>query len=230
MTSPGVRVKICGLVRPEDARLAAGAGADHIGVVHVPGTPRFRSAEEARELGRAAGIPLVLVVAADAHDLAERLLDTALRSGASVLQLHGDESPALVARLRDLAHASGHPLELWKALRVRTGEEILPAARRWAGVVDLLLLDGWHPGQQGGTGTAFPWEALEEVRTRWPSGLGLGAAGGLRPDTVGEAVRRLRPDWVDVSSGVEYRAGEKDPTRMTAFVKAARAAFVEPGP
>lgn len=235
MTDPGVlppRVKICGLVREEDARVAGEAGADLVGVVHVPRTPRFREVKEARALGEAAGRPLVLVVAlgkgevdgaAGEEAAADRLLELALRAGAQALQLHGEETPALVARLRDRVEARGEgPRELWKALRVRDGNRILPDADAWVGVADLLLLDGWHPVHLGGSGTPFSWEALASVRGAWPAGLLLGAAGGLRPDSVQEAITRFRPHLVDVSSGVEAGPGAKDPHRVRAFVRAAK--------
>jgi phosphoribosylanthranilate isomerase len=209
-----LEVKICGLTRVEDARAAAEAGADRVGAVLVPGTPRAVTPARAGELGRAAGLPLTLVVAGLAPEAAAA---AAREAGARALQLHGGEAEETFAALRDRGD-----WELWKAARVRSGEEILAAARRWVGVADLLLLDGWHPGQLGGTGTRFPWEALEEARSLWPRGLRLGAAGGLTPRNVAEAVRRLAPDLVDVSSGVEASPGRKDPDALRAFVAAAR--------
>jgi phosphoribosylanthranilate isomerase len=211
-----MEIKICGLTREEDARSAAEAGADRVGAVLVPATPREVSPEQARRLGEAASLPLTLVVA----DLSvAEMAEVAMQAGAAALQLHGDEGEEAFAALRGRGS-----WELWKAVRVRTGSEILAAARRWAGVADLLLLDGWHPLQRGGTGTRFPWEALEEARALWPTGLRLGAAGGLRPTNVAEAVTRLLPDLVDVSSGVEASPGEKDPRALQAFVEAARQA------
>lgn len=207
-------IKICGLTRPGDAEAAAGLGADWVGVILVPETPRARSPEEARSIGAAAGRPLVVVVAGETP---EATADMAERAGAAAIQFHGDASPDDLARLRERG-----PWELWKALRVRAGDRILDQARRWHGAADLLLLDGWHPTQLGGTGTVFPWEALETVRPAWPQTLGLGVAGGLTPDTVGEAVRRLRPGLVDVSSGVEARPGEKDLVKLRAFFQAVR--------
>jgi phosphoribosylanthranilate isomerase len=220
----GPPVKICGLVRPEDATLAASLGAAWVGVVLVPGTPRARTAEQARALGEAAGlaggVPLAIVVA----DLDPSAAAEAARTaGARALQLHGEETPETFARLRDMGD-----WELWKALRVRSGDEILPAAERWKGVADLLLLDGWHPDRRGGTGTAFDWAALESVRELWPSGLRLGVAGGLRPQNVAAAAMRLRPDLVDTSSGVEAAPGRKDPELLHAFLAAARGASTTP--
>ncbi|TVP47335.1 MAG: phosphoribosylanthranilate isomerase [Gemmatimonadales bacterium] len=210
--APRPGIKICGLTRPDDARLAADLGADHVGVILVPGTPRVRTPGQAREIGRAAGRPLVVVVAGGTADEVARLAE---ESGAAAIQLHGSESTETLVRIRELG-----PWELWKAVRVRSGEEILPEARQWAGFADLLLLDGWHPTQLGGSGVSFPWEALEAIRAAWPTGLGLGVAGGLRPDTVREAAERLRPHLLDVSSGVEVAPGVKDPARLRAFFAA----------
>jgi phosphoribosylanthranilate isomerase len=228
-------VKICGLTRPEDASLAAALGADWIGVVLVPNTPRARTAEQAAELlaaARAESPQVKLAIVVDAGvgsgavadsgkgiEPVQALAEAARRSGAHALQLHGAETPELVRALR---REGGW--ELWKALRVRAGDTLLFEATRWAGEADLLLLDGWHPSQLGGAGVTFPWEALEAIRAQWPEGLQLGAAGGLRPDTVGEAIARLRPDLVDVSSGVELAPGQKDPERLRAFLAAAAAA------
>lgn len=196
--------------------MAGRLGADLVGAVLVEGSSRFVDPATAAELGRSAGLPLVLVVI----DLpVERLAELADRTGAWGIQLHGDEPPELLAELR----AQGD-WELWKAARVRTAEEIQTAARRYQEVADLLLLDAWHPTLRGGTGHPFPWEALEVIRSGLAPGLRVGVAGGLDPSNVGEAVRRLRPHLVDVSSGVEAvgRPGEKDPERMKAFLTAVR--------
>jgi phosphoribosylanthranilate isomerase len=212
------QVKFCGMTRPDDARLAGRLGADLVGAVLVEGSSRFVDPATAAEVGRASGLPLVLVVV----DLpVERLVELAERTGAWGIQLHGDEPPELLAELR----AQGD-WELWKAARVRTAEEIRVAARRYHEVADLLLLDAWHPTLKGGTGHPFPWEALEVFRSGRAPDLRVGVAGGLDPTNVGEAIRRLRPHLVDVSSGVEAvgRPGEKDPERMKDFLAAVREA------
>lgn len=214
--SGSMKVKICGLTRPRDARRAQAFGATHAGVIRVPGSPRCVSVADAREIGAATTLPLVLVTA----DVPAVVLGMEAREvEAQVLQLHGDEGESDVSALRQLGKWA-----LWKAIRLRPGDDVLAEARRWVGLADGVVLDGWHPDQLGGSGTPFPWDELEAVRERWPSGLELIAAGGLVPGNVGDVVRRLRPHIVDVSSGVESDPGIKDSDRMEAFIAAARAA------
>ncbi|TVP76268.1 MAG: phosphoribosylanthranilate isomerase [Gemmatimonadales bacterium] len=218
-----VKIKICGITRPSDARGAQARGATHVGVIRVSESPRCVSVETAREIGAATTLPLVLVSA----DVPAVVLGMEAREAeAQVLQLHGDEGEADLGALRQLGK-----WELWKAIRVGSPEELLSEAERWNGVADAVLLDGWEDGRLGGTGTTFDWSALESVRGRWPEGLELVVAGGLVPDNVGDAVRRLRPHAVDASSGVESEPGIKDPERVEAFIRAARdAASPDPSP
>ncbi len=209
------KVKICGLTRRADALQAAGAGADYLGVVLVPNTPRAGTPEEARALLDGIQVPSVMVVA----DLAvSELISTAEVVGASVIQLHGGEPPELVTALREAG-----PWKVWKSLRVRGRADVMKGLELFGGVADGLLLDGWHPEKTGGTGTPFSWEEVAEVRDAVPPGLLLVAAGGLRPDNVREAVIRLRPHVVDVSSGVEERPGIKNRSRVEAFIQSVRA-------
>lgn len=209
-------VKICGLTRREDALAAADAGADLLGVVVVPSSPRAVSVEAARAIGEGIDVPLALVTAdRDPHELAREAREV----GAEVLQLHGKESSGDVERLRDAGDWA-----LWKAVRIREAGDLEEALRRFGGLVDAIHLDGWHPRRLGGTGIRFPWNEVARVRDRIPDGMTLVAAGGLTPENVGEAVQLLRPDVVDVSSGVEARPGIKDPTKLMAFIRAARSA------
>lgn len=215
---PDTKVKICGLTRRVDALYAAEAGADYLGVVLVPNTPRARTPEEARALLDGIPVPAVIVVA----DLPlAGLKEAAEGVGASVVQLHGDESPELAAEIRNAG-----PWEVWKALQVRERADVLNGFDRFGGVVDGLLLDAWHPTRTGGTGTPFPWEDVAGALEAAPPGLLLVVAGGLRPDNVNEAVIKLRPQVVDVSSGVEERAGIKDRIKVEAFIRTVRAANV----
>lgn len=209
-----IRTKICGITRVEDAGLAGRAGADFVGAILTEGYRRSVAPEFAARYPEESGCRLVGVTVDEPVD---RLVDLAERAGVSVLQLHGDEEPGLLTTLR----ARGG-WELWKAVRVRSAEAVLSALDRYAGVADGVLLDGWHPEHRGGSGVRFPWDLIEPVRDRFPAGVRFIAAGGLQPDNVAEAVRRLRPDVVDVSSGVEITHGIKDAARVRAFIRNAR--------
>ena len=209
-------IKICGLTRVADAELAHEAGADVLGAILSPGYGRSIAPALAAQFVEHTGLPLVAVtVDAPVDDL----LRWADEAQASVLQLHGNESPDHLARLRQ-----SRPWTLWKAVRVRSAEQVEQALRDYAEVADGLLLDGWHPDQAGGAGVTFSWHHVAPLRDQFPTGFQLIAAGGLRPDNVATAVQHLRPDGVDVSSGVESALGIKDPERLRAFIAEARAA------
>ena len=211
---PDVRVKICGLMSPEDARGAADMGADYLGAILSEGFGRSVPAELAQEFDLQEGPPLVAVFV---DEPVGKLVAKASQAGASVLQLHGMETPAVLGELR-----SEGTWALWKAVRPRSAEELLRAAEGYAEHADALLVDGWHEDLPGGEGVRFRWEVMEEVREQLPSGLVVVAAGGLTPDTVAEAVARMTPDVVDVSSGVESAPGQKDPAKVEAFIRAVR--------
>lgn len=204
-------VKVCGLMRHEDAAAAAEAGARWLGVILAPGFGRSVTADDARVIFH--GLPAQRVgVFVDAGELILRSVAGA--AGVDVLQLHGDEPPELAARMR----AAGW--EVWKAVRARGADDFSAAVARYAGSVDALLVDGYSPGSHGGVGASFPWEAVAARRGELPEGMRLIAAGGLRPDNVARAVRILRPHAVDVSSGVESAPGRKDPQAVREFVRA----------
>jgi phosphoribosylanthranilate isomerase len=206
-------VKVCGLMRHADAAVAVEAGAAYLGVILAPGFRRSVTPDDARVIlgGLQARRVGVFVDAAE-----EDLAAAARMAGVDVLQLHGDESPELAARLR----AAGW--EVWKAVRARGADDFSAAVRRYAGAADALLLDGYDPSSHGGTGTRFPWEAVAARLHELPAGMRLVAAGGLGPANVAEAVRVLRPHAVDVSSGVESAPGVKDARAVRDFVRAAR--------
>lgn len=208
-------VKICGLTRVEDAIVAAHAGADLLGAILSDGFGRSVPAERVARYHAETSLPLVGVVV---NEPLERLVALADEAEVRILQLHGDETPELVGQLREEG-----PWELWKALQVRSADEVIAALARYGDIVDGLLLDGWHPEHRGGSGVRFPWDLVEPLRGRFPGELKFVAAGGLNPDNVSEAVTRLRPDVVDVSSGVEITHGVKEPGRVRSFVRAARA-------
>jgi phosphoribosylanthranilate isomerase len=212
-----VRVKICGVTRPEDARDAVRAGADLVGAILSPGFPRAVPPEHAGGYLKSRGETTLAGVFVD-PSLAQ-VVAGARTSGAGVVQLHGEEPPELLRALRDEG-----PWELWKAVRVESADDVRSAVEAYGPVVDGLVFDGAPSGRRGGGhGERFPWHELEAARDVLGAS-DLIVAGGLDPHNVAEAVRRLAPDVVDVSSGVEVARGVKDRERMEAFVRNARAA------
>lgn len=215
MSVAGLRFKVCGITRREDAEAAAVAGAAYLGVVLAPGGKRTVPPEAAGDL--LDGLPAARVgVFVDAS--ADALRRAAEAARLDVLQLHGAEPPELLLRLR----AEGR-WRVWKALRPRGAAEFREGVARWAGAADALLLDGFSAEAHGGTGTRFPWEEVAAVRGGLPAGTELVVAGGLRADNVARAVELLRPDVVDVSSGVESAPGVKDRAAIERFAAALRA-------
>lgn len=214
-----VRAKICGLCRPEDARAAAESGADYLGVVFASGR-RQRTPEEARAIWAGLSVPRVGVFADAA---AAEVIRVAEALDLSAVQLHGDESPEECQGIR----AAG-PWALWKAVHVEADLEPGRLAEPYADAVDAVLLEGRGPRGRGGVGARFDWSRVGD-RGAWPDRLQLILAGGLRPENVAEAIARVRPDVVDVSSGVESEVGRKDPTRIRAFLDAVRASNGEGG-
>ncbi len=211
-----VAIKICGLTREQDAKLAESLGARFLGGIRAGG-PRMLSVAEWRQvLGEPRpGVTRVGVLGAMAP---QAVVAEARALGADVVQWHGDPDAAGVR----LVVAQG--VRVWPVLRV-SGDQLPRAAWELAAVSDALVLDAKVPGQLGGTGVALDWEALAADVRRWRSeypAVQLVLAGGLHALNVRRAVALLSPDVVDVSSGVELAPGIKDPERMRAFVDAVR--------
>ncbi len=197
------RVKICGFTRPGDALEAARLGVDAVGLVFYPDSPRYVTLETARVI--AAALPAFVTVVGLFVDAAPETVEAVLeRVPLDLLQFHGQESPEDCARY-------GRPYI--KAIRMAEGIDLYREAERFHQARGPLL-DAWHPAVPGGTGERFDW-------ARIPADLPLPVilAGGLSPDNVAEAVRRVRPWAVDVSSGVESAKGVKDPAKMAAFLR-----------
>ncbi len=203
-----LRVKICGVRTVEEARWAALAGADAIGLNFYRRSPRYVSPQEAEAIV-AALPPFVSAVGLFVDAPREWVQQVADGCGLAALQFHG------------IAPSGRFGRPVIRALQVR-GPESLAAIPALEG--DALLLDGHAPGLAGGTGRRFDWRLAAEAR-RFAAGRPIVLAGGLTPETVAEAVRLARPDAVDVSSGVESAPGVKDPDRVARFVRAAKAAL-----
>jgi phosphoribosylanthranilate isomerase len=204
----GVAVKICGITSPEDGRMAAEAGADAVGIVFWPGSPRRVDLATASRIA-AALPPFVLRVGVFVDADRDELVRAADEAGLDLLQLHGSEPPDAV---------EGLPRRALKALRVGDGF-VLAEALRYEGRAAGLVLDTKDAAAPGGTGRSFDWTLAQGVRDRVKF---LMLAGGLHSGNVAEAIRTVRPDAVDVSSGVESAPGRKDPAKVRAFVAAAR--------
>ena len=203
-------VKICGITRTEDGLAAAHAGAHAIGLVFHPASPRCVAPGVAAAIVRA--LPPFITTVALFVDADPEAVRAVLREvPVHLLQFHGAEPP-------EYCNAFERP---WlKAVRVKPGVDLLQYAGRYAAAKGLLL-DAFSDAAHGGTGQSFDWTLIPD---RLP--LPVVLAGGLTPGNVGEAVRRVRPWAVDVSSGVEREKGIKDAAKIAAFIRGARDADV----
>lgn len=202
------RVKICGITRVEDAQAAVRAGADAIGLVFDPKSPRYVTKERAASIAQAVG-PFVSIVALFVDAAAETIRDTLSRVPVTLLQFHGSETPG---------QCSLYDLPYMKAVRMRDGVDVRAEAAAHAGAV-AMLLDTYVAEVAGGSGHAFDWKRIPTDMSK-----PVIVAGGLTPANVGAAIKTARPYAVDVSSGVEMTKGIKDPEKIEAFMRAVREA------
>jgi phosphoribosylanthranilate isomerase len=203
-----VKVKICGITNVADGRAAADAGADALGFVFCEKSPRHVSIPSAAEITIA--MPAFIVKVGVFVNAPEDLVFRAIAEcSLSLLQFHGEEPPE---------YCAGFGVMSMKAFRIRDAESLrsLPAYQ-----TDAWLLDAWSPDKAGGTGEKFNWDLAIKARKL---GRPIFLAGGLTPENVAEAVRRVGPYAVDVSSGVEAEPGRKDHAKVKAFIAAAKAA------
>lgn len=211
-----VIVKICGLSTPETVDAALGAGADMIGLMFFPPSPRFVTLEQAAGLaGLARGRAAVTAVTVDMDEDGIAAIVGAVRP--DWLQLHGHEPPETVAALK-----KRFGLKAMKVIGIREPAD-LTQTEAYRGVADRLLLDAKPPRgatRPGGNAVSFDWAILDG----FDPGIPWMLSGGLDPGNVGAAIARTRAPGVDVSSGVESAPGRKDPELIAAFVTAVRAA------
>jgi phosphoribosylanthranilate isomerase len=209
-------VKICGLATPEALDAALDVGADMVGFVFFSPSPRHLGYATARSLGeRVRGRAQKVALTVDADDAMLDAVVEALKP--DMLQLHGKELPARVFALK-----RHNRLPVMKAIAVQAKAD-LSAIETYATLADYLLFDARAPRdatRPGGLGKSFDWHLLEHIEPGVPYLL----SGGLSADNIGEALRITHAPGVDVSSGVERAPGEKDPDKIRAFVRAARAA------
>ena len=199
-------VKICGVTRTLDALAAAAHGAAAVGLVFYRPSPRYIEPETAAGIVRALP-PFVTPVGLFVDAEEDEVREVAARSGVRMLQFHGAEGPEFCERFE---------LPWMKAVRVRPGVDLLQYARDFAGA-KALLLDAYQEGLHGGTGAVFDWALIPPTLP-----IPVVLSGGLTPENVSEAVRRVKPSAVDVSSGVEAGKGIKDAAKIAAFIKGVR--------
>jgi phosphoribosylanthranilate isomerase len=240
------KIKICGITSPDDALLAAEAGADAIGLNFYEKSPRCVTPEQAEQivsrLREGYSPAQVKVVAVFVNHSLDEILwtirDANLFADGLCLQLHGDEPPELLRELRaqglgasgHLLQATGHvpTVPIVRAFRCRTAELIaekayLAACAKLDALPQAVLLDAWQAGAYGGTGASLDWNSLREQRDE--ISLPVILAGGLTPETVAAAIATAQPHGVDVASGVESAPGKKDYAKTMAFVAAAKRAY-----
>ena len=202
------KIKICGLTRPQDVEAVNAARPDYIGFVFAESRRRL-TPQQALSLKRQLD-PEIQSVGVFVNASLETVLDITSQGILDIVQLHGDEPPAFVERVR---RKTGCPVV--KAFRIR-GEESLAALKAYD-QADYLLLDAYNKNVYGGTGRAFNWELLDENRSQKPFFL----AGGLKIENIEKAIRTVRPYGVDISSGVETN-GCKDPGKIEEIIKRIR--------
>ncbi len=201
-------VKICGITNPDDARVAVEAGADMIGFIFYPPSPRYVPPERAREIVEALA-PEIPAVGVFVNETAETIAHIALVSGVKKVQLHGDETPATCAALS---------LPVIKAFRFT--EHVRPERMADYTMVDAFLVEGFHEKLYGGGGAIADWQQVANLH-----GYGrIILAGGLTPDNVRQAIQVTQPYAVDVGSGVEISPGQKDWQKVRAFIQQAKTA------
>ncbi len=203
-----VKVKICGITSMADGRAAAAAGADMIGLMFYEKSPRHVSLSAAAEIARALP-PFVLKVGVFVNPDAGLVMRAIAECGLSLLQFHGDEPPDF---------CTGFGMMSVKAFRIRDAES-LSALGHFN--TDAFLLDAYSASGLGGTGEKFNWDLAVAAQK---FGKPIFLAGGLTPENVGEAVRKVQPFAVDVSSGVESAPGKKDAVKVQAFIAAVSSA------
>lgn len=208
-----VTAKICGLTRAGDAALAVEHGAARLGVVFAGG-PRSVRVSQAREIVAAAGaIPVLAVVRAISIEELRQLVSA---TGVKGVQLHGPAPDTL-------AHAlAADGVEVWRQVALRPGDPVAEMVRAASPHADAIIVEARDAfGQSGGRGQVLAEEVARLARQAL-AGARMVLAGGLTPDSVGAAIRRVRPDLVDVSSGVESAPGIKDPARLVRFLEEVR--------
>ncbi len=202
------RAKICGITRPQDIQSAVDAGADAIGLVFFPPSPRHVTIEQAQQLTSIIP-PYVQIVGLFVNASAEDIQQVLEQIPLDVLQLHGDESPEQCQSI-----AAQCKRRWYKAIQVKPGLDVVAEIQRYQTVgASAILLDAWHPELKGGTGHSFDWSKFPKLD------IPLILAGGLTPENIEEAIHTTQAFAVDVSGGVESAKGIKDQQRIERFMQ-----------
>ena len=196
-----MRIKICGITKPEQAQKIAQIGATALGFICVERSPRYVTPSQIK------GILSQLSISTDtigvfANAKMVKIEQIVRETGLSGVQLHGSESKEFCQQLRQILPTN---TEIIKAFRIKTPESLV-ATDSYTDYVDTLLLDAYHPQMLGGTGQTINWQELRQFSPTLPWML----AGGLNPDNISDALTQLKPDGIDLSSGVEKSPGDKD--------------------
>ena len=195
-----MRVKICGITKPEQGDAIAQLGATALGFICVPQSPRYVTAGQIKTVVEQLSVN-VHCIGVFADSTIEEICQIVTAAKLTGVQLHGNETRDFCQQLRQ----SLPNVEIIKALRVRTPEDLIQASA-YKDCVDTLLLDAYHPQMLGGTGKTLDWKTLQKFNPNCPWFL----AGGLTSDNVLNALEQLQPSGIDLSSGVEKSPGDKD--------------------
>jgi phosphoribosylanthranilate isomerase len=206
-----MRVKICGITQIEQGKAIVELGADSLGFICVPQSPRYVSVDRLRAIADALPSETVKVGVFANHGLTE-IVAVVQQAHLSAVQLHGAESPEFCRQLRQAIRPE---IELIKAFRLKSAESLAETSA-YLDCVDTLLLDAYHPQILGGTGHTLDWQDLAQFKPAIPWLL----AGGLTPANISEALSRLQPDGIDLSSGVERSPGDKDLVKVAQLFEA----------
>jgi phosphoribosylanthranilate isomerase len=210
-----IRIKICGVTTKVDAVQAIGLGADTIGLNFCRTSLRHVTQAEAQSIAQSVISPRAQLVGVFVNNSAEEIRRIAAPLGLAAVQLHGDETPAIMDELRGLP--------VIRAIRVELPvQSVAEEVQRWESAgANAILLDAARPGQYGGTGNQFDWQIVRALSRSVP----IIVAGGLNPENVSLAIAQARPDGVDVASGIELFPGKKDAQSMKRFISAASESF-----
>lgn len=205
-----MRVKICGITKISQAKEIVSLGADSLGFICVKRSPRYIIPENIRAIAK--DLPTESdKVGVFANSSLTEVTSVVVAGQLTAIQLHGTESPDFCDRLRQTISPK---IELIKAFRIKTAAS-LQETLAYENVVDTLLLDAYHPQMLGGTGTTINWQDLQQFKPALPWML----AGGLTPDNIANALSSLKPDGIDLSSGVERSPGDKDLNKVAQLFK-----------